>query len=76
MVQDQETRQYEYGPYKVLRIKRLDREHGPKRYFVEVALQPWHTTGQLWDISEVEVIKDSKITWLIESLGGAAEDSI
>jgi len=70
MVQDHETRQYEYGPHKVLKIKRLDRDHLPKRYFVEIATSPWHVEGegQLWDISQVEVIKDTRITWENEVL--------
>jgi hypothetical protein len=75
LVRDLETRKAEYGPYKVLQIKRLDRDSGLKHYYVEVALQPWHRPGegQIWSVFDVEVIEENSpriISWSEEKLLG------
>lgn len=79
LIRDRDTREAEYGPYKVLQIKRLDRDNRPRRYFVEVADQPWRKAGegQIWDIWDVKVVEENSpriISWSEEKLLGSAAE--
>ena len=59
LLKDFETGQFEYGPYKVLQVYRLERENRPVRYFAEIAKHPWHQVGdgQIWDVWKVKPVE-------------------